>query len=163
MSNLKNVIEQIKEIKQLCEEEYAGDEQLFQDMLEAETNANEVMNWAINKIAEETALQGATKTRIEKLQARQKANVNRTEKLKSIFESLLAMTKQRTFKNEVCTVSIRKTPQKVLILDEEKVPELYKKHTSTINKTAIKKALDEKIEVQGCTLSNGGETISFKF
>lgn len=163
MSDLKTVIEQIQEIKKLCDEEYAGDKKLFQDMLEAETNANEVMAWAINKIADETALLNATKERIEKLNDRKEANQNRIDKLKSIFENLLAMTNKRSFKNEVCTVSLRATPQKVIIQDENKIPELFKKYETKINLTDIKKQLKDGNKVDGCTLSNGGETLSFRF
>lgn len=163
MSFVKDTLEQIREIVQICEQEDANDHQLLQDMLEGETNVELLMNWIVDKVAEDQANVLATKHRIEKLQARVKSRQNSTDSLKNLFFSLLKQTKETKFKNDVCTVSIRKGTSKLNIKDETEVPELYKSYKASIDKKALKEAIENNVTVKGAFLEDGKETISFRF
>lgn len=60
--------------------------------------------------------------------------------------------------------SVRNTPQSVVITDESLIPPKFfrEKVTKSVNKTALKSALNAGATVQGAHLSNGGVTLVAK-
>jgi hypothetical protein len=60
------------------------------------------------------------------------------------------------------TISVSNTPQSVQIIDESKIPDEYFRIKKEIDKTKIKDALKDGVEIEGVQLSNGGSTIRIK-
>lgn len=140
----------------------ADDEQLLVDMLEGATDFHEVIQKIFNYMAECEMMASAIGDRIAKMSARKA----RMEKNVSLTRTLIhkMMTDAGVKKIDVteASISIKSTPDKVIIIEEHTIPDEYLKIKKEPDKTAIKKALDEGAIIPGATLSNGGTTISIR-
>lgn len=89
---------------------------------------------------------------IKRLQAMKKSNENLIDRLKSNL--LNAVNLYGTFKSGFLTFSTRKSKQVIVNCDTNELPKEFKtiKVTETPDKTAIKKAIEQGQEVQGCEL-----------
>ena len=109
-----------------------------------------------------TAEAEAIKAEEDKLKARRTAKLNRAERLTEYLAECLTnagRTKIETARN---VIAFRKTPGKVVIDDEQKFIAWAQKYADgllvykepTINKTAIKAALDYGAEIEGCRIDS---------
>ena len=119
------------------------------DALEMERNSK-ISNLAcwVKDLKSEAA---AIKAEKEILEGRMKAKSNLADRLSNYLEKYLNGAK---FEDSRCAISYRKSTSTEIAegLDLNTLPDDYKKITITADKTAIKKALQSGIKIDGCSL-----------
>ena len=136
------------------------------EMLNLEGDYSDLMDWAIEKRNEYVAQEEALKELIEKYTKRKKMLAQRADSMKDVMKMIMDNAGERSYKGAAGTVSIKATPPKVVVIDEEKIPSSYFDTKKVLNKTRLKEALmftgASTVSIEGAEMSNGGETISVR-
>lgn len=140
----------------------AGDEELFRDMLEGNTRFNEIMDRLLSDMRDNETLAEASAQRIGKIRERQTRLTHRVQFYRGLMHRLLTLTGLKSVALAEAKVSVVNSPEKVIITDENAIPDALCKITKEPNKTAIKNAIKNGQYVPGASLSNGGTTISVR-
>lgn len=140
----------------------AEDEELFKDTLEGNTNFIEVMDRLLSEMKDNETLAEATSTRIGKLRERQTRLVHRAQFYRALIQRLMERTGMKTVALPEAKISVVNSPDKVIITDEDAIPEKLFRVTKEPNKAAIKAAIKNGEDVPGASLSNGGTTIQVR-
>ncbi len=157
MSNFQDALERIRHIAQTLPD----DDPDKLEMINVEGDYSKLMEWAILRRVECLNMADGCKSIIETYKQRQERFNRKADTFKDICGVIMDCANERSYKGSAGTVSYRATPQSVVIVDESKIPDEYKKTTITVDKTALKKALQEG-NVMGAQLSNGGESIQVR-
>lgn len=80
---------------------------------------------------------------------------NKQKNIKSYLENQLRVMEIDKVKTPLFTVSLQKNPPSVEILDENKIPEQFKKVTYTVVKKDILEALKNGQVIEGATIKQG--------
>lgn len=154
----------IKEINALLAEypQLSDDEDLLRDTLEGNTRFNEVMERFLNAVRENETLAEAVSQRIGKLRERQTRLTHRAQFYRSLMHRLMDWAGIRSVTLPEAKISVINSPEKVIVTDENAIPDVFMRISKEPNKTAIKNALKSGSIVPGATLSNGGTTISMR-
>lgn len=88
-------------------------------------------------------------TEIKRLQQLKKSIVNKTENLKEMTKDQLTRLGKNRLETGLGTLSIRKSPISIEIIDEDKISKAFKKEKTivTVDKIAIKKHFQETGEI----------------
>lgn len=155
MDPIKNELLHYQDLKRRLIETYDldEDEQVLADTLEGECNLHELLEQAViqAKLDEETAK--ATKKLAKDFEARAKRLEHRCQKAKNLVLDTMVKANIPKIANTV-TFSTAKSRAKVLITDEDEIPEKFLSVKTSPNKTDIKAALDDGEVVPGACLSN---------
>ena len=157
MSNFQDAIQRIKHIA----ETLPDDDPDKLEMINTEGDYSQLMEWAILKRVECLNLADGCKGIIDVYKQRQERFNRKADTFKDLCGMIMDCANERSYKGSAGTVSYRATPQKVVIVDESKIPAQYKNTTITVDKAALKKALQDG-EVVGAELSNGGESLQVR-
>lgn len=133
------------------------DPQLILDMIEGETDLGEACALVYEETLEDEILLAGLASKIEELQARKSRMERSVEQRRAVI--LMAMEKAGLgiLKTPLGTMSVRQIPPKTIVTDEALVPaRFWRPADPTLDKRALKAALDAKEEVPGAMLSNGG-------
>lgn len=134
------------------------DEQTIADTLEAESGDLESKMVAVASVAENHA---ATAEQVDKaikqMQARSKALKNKEQRLRDYLLDHMLSTGIEKIQCPHFVIKPAKNPARVDIEDERQVPDKFwvTKETKSIDKTAIKEAIDGGEEVPGAALRQG--------
>jgi hypothetical protein len=140
----------------------ADDEELFRDMLEGNTRFNEIMDRLLSDMRDNETLAEAAAQRIGKIRERQTRLTHRVQFYRGLMHRLLTLTGLKSVALAEAKVSVCNSPEKVIITDENAIPDALCKIIKEPNKTAIKNAIKNGQYVPGASLSNGGTTISVR-
>jgi len=140
----------------------AEDEELFRDMLEGNTRFNEIMDRLLGEMRDNEMLAEAAAQRIGKIRERQTRMTHRVQFYRGLMHRLLSLTGLKSVALGEAKISVVNSPEKVIITDENAIPEQYQIIKKEPNKTAIKNAIKNGQYVPGASLSNGGTTIQVR-
>ena len=165
MANLvSNELSKYRHEKCLILEQYPDlDDETLRDTLEGITSLPEMIGEVVRSALIDEHLVDGLKLRLGEMKERlarlqERARKKRTLALEIMTEADLTKLTEPDF-----TVSLRKSPPSVMVLDEEEVPELYwLPQPAKLNKTALLQALKVDQEIPGVQLSNGQPTISVR-
>lgn len=89
-----------------------------------------------------------------RLKERREALLSRADQLKAYVKESMVELGKKKIESDLFTLSLRKSSGKVVINDESLIPECYRrvKMTSSPDKTWIKEALKDGVEVEGAEL-----------
>lgn len=89
-----------------------------------------------------------------RLRERREALLSRADQLKSYVKESMENLGKKKIESDLFTLSLRKSSGKVVINDESLIPECYRrvKMTTAPDKTLIKQALEDGVEVEGAEL-----------
>jgi hypothetical protein len=140
------------------------DEVTLGDTVSGETNLDE----ALAAVARQVRLDELTVEAIEKRITEMSSRADRHQARINKGRELIAAAMERAGLKKVpaadVTISLRPVAPKLLLLDEEAVPDAYKVTPAPkVDKAALKAALGEGKAIPGATLSNGGVTASLRF
>lgn len=139
-----------------------ADPDLVHDMIEGETDAFELMSWALDKISEEETMQEAIANRVLTLRERSKASDGRVTRLRGVIEALMTTAGEMTVRLAEATVTISQKKQGIASIDESQLPDSFFVVSRTVNKSAINTALKDGAIVPGVLLDNGGQTLMIR-
>jgi hypothetical protein len=112
-------------------------------------------------LAQCEAQQAAAKAEIERLRQRQALWETREERVRKYTQDVMERYELKKLEGHTATFMLRAAPPSVVITDEAAVPDEFKRTTVsiTVDKRAIKKAIDEGRDVDGADLSMGKQTL----
>lgn len=142
--------------------ELADDEQLRADMLEGSTNIDAVLTALLNVERDACAMMDAIKTRKSDLDSRKARFERQQESARKSIQRILEIANLTKRVLPEGTLTIAKKPHKVLVQDELLIPADYMRYVASPKLVEIKKAIEEGKAVPGCTLDNGGTTLTVK-
>lgn len=148
-----------KYIQDVLENGYSFDEETGEVLFDEsnldtlEIAFNEKVDNIICYIKNLNALNDAIDSEIKALGERKKANDTKVESLKNYVVKSMKMRDMDKLETSKNKISFRKS-KSLNVVDESKIPDVYftQKIEKKVDKTAIKKALNDKKEVAGCEL-----------
>lgn len=142
--------------------ELAEDEELRLDMIEAETEANELFSSLLAIMIEADKSAVGLANYEKKFKERRARMEHRVEKLRELVFKIMQFAEIHKIELPEATLSIRNGTQQVLITDATKLPDDLCKIERSPKKTEIKEALKSGKEVPGAELSNGTPNLSIR-
>lgn len=140
-----------------------GDEEIVKTAIEGETNLLEVIDAALLQAAQDQAAVASLDALKEQISGRMHRLERRVDLTKTALASAIQAIGERKMERPLATLTIKPTGPAVVITDEQKVPpNFWKKPEPKIDKAELKKALKDG-PVPGAELSNGGETLQWRF
>lgn len=141
----------------------ADDEDTVRDSIEGETNLHEAIADAVRQIGEDEAAIASLTDYIAALSARKDRLKERVETTREAIAVSMGLAHLKTMETPYGTVTLRRTPQSLVVVDETAIPyEYWKPQPPKLDRSGLLKALKEKRTIPGAELSNGGETISVR-
>ena len=139
------------------------EDELFQmDVLEGETDLLELLREIERKRRTADTLAEAVALEIKALRERRDRFVRRDEALRAFMFKLMEHAQLQKAELPEATLSIRRGQQRVIIEDENRIPDDYCRIIREPDKIKIKAALQEFKPVAGCTLSNAEPTLAVR-
>lgn len=143
--------------------ELEEDETLRADMIEGETDAFEFLRMIERQRQDTAALAGAIASNIAELGLRQERFERREKSLRALIMKIMDAADIRKAELPEATLSIRNGTPKVLITNENDLPDIACKFVRTPDKTKIKQLLaTDPFFVAGATMSNAEPTLSIR-
>lgn len=153
--------------------------EMVNDLVEIMETENEEQREVIIKVMEEIIRDKAEsiiavirnyETRIEgvkieekRLAEYRKGEEKKLEKLKEYTLNCMEKLDKKKLETNLGRISLRKKPDSLIIVDENKVPDIYKtvKEVISIDKVQIKKDLKERV-IEGVEVKTGGNSLQIK-
>lgn len=158
--DLKKVTDEITALM-IAYPELVDDEVLREDMIEGSTTADEFMSDTLRRIGSTDALITGTIAYAKELQDRIERLERRRNALRGLLFKVMELANLKKRELPEATISIRKGPQKVVIVEEKDIPEAFWRIKREPDKAKIKAAiLGDTANVPGAYLSNGEAVLS---
>jgi len=158
MTKLTKALERIRHVAEVLDD----DDPDKIEMLNMEGDYADLMEWALNKRNEALALGDGCKQLASVYSARSARLTKKGDSFKGICGILLDCAGETKFVGSGGTVSSRQAADKVEVSDEDKLPAVFIKTSTSVDKAAINKAIKAGISVDGVTVTAGGKTISIR-
>ena len=143
--------------------ELTEDEQTLVETLEGELPLqDQIIAIAESADADRVMIMGI-EARIRELSERKARLEGRCERKRELAASAMEESGLKKIEAPAFTLSLRKNPPKVVIVDEAQVPETFKRTVTTVSvdKIALKEALAAG-PVEGAAMSNGSTSLSVR-
>lgn len=137
------------------------DDEAWAATLESETDLDQMLTSIVRRIDDTKALVIGTKDRFDELKARKDRFESRVEALRGLAFKLMEAANVHKLELPEATLTLCSVPPAVVIVDEEKLPDIACKFERKPDKTKIKELLQSG-EVEGAAMSNGGRSISIR-
>jgi hypothetical protein len=138
------------------------DPELLHDMVEAETDLFELMDWLLAKLADEDGMEEAIASRVKALGERKTACQNRQQRLRDALMLCMAASDQKSLRRPEATVTVTQRKADIQAIDESLLPEAYWKTERKVSRSAISDALKDGEIPPGVTLDNGGLSLTVR-
>lgn len=136
------------------------------DTLEGISDLNEMIIRTIRGNDEDEALVAGLSVRLDELAERQARLKQRIEKRREVVANVMERAKLPKIVAPDFTLSLAHRARSVVIINEDQIPDAFKVSSEPPaprpDKKAIKTALEDGKPVPGCTLSNGGVSITIR-
>lgn len=146
-------------------EAFEGDEidsESIERMIEAGCNFKEAMQALLDELRGNDELLEGIKAREAELKERKSRLANKATRIRELVQSCMDIAGESKLVLPEATISKGKARAKVMIVREGDIPEQYIKIERKPMLNDIAKALKEGEAVEGCMLSNGGETLTIR-
>jgi len=142
--------------------ELAEDDVLRADMIEAQTEAHELLRKLETRRREATTLAAGINSTIEELSTRLARMWRREDAMRRIIFRIMELADLRKVELPEATLSVRAGTQKVIITDEAIIPDILCKIVRQPDKVRIKEMLKDGQTVRGAELSNAESVLSIR-
>jgi len=143
-----------------------ADEQTLADTLEGESNLDQMLVAVMRSTEDDAMLVTGIQERMAELAERGERLARRIEAKRDICCRVMERANLPKVEAPDFTLSLTKTPKKVIVTDEVLIPAAYmntpEPPAPKPDKKKIADALKANTEVPGCLLSNGGVTLSVR-
>jgi hypothetical protein len=139
------------------------DEDLIRDMIEGETSLHEMIDRVVLSMDEDEMLVTGLEARASELSDRKKRLEDRIGRKRAMIEQAMVVGEIQKLERPTFTLSLRKTPPKIIIEDEAAIPsQFWKAASPTLDKKALADALNAEAAapIPGASLSNGGISLT---
>lgn len=143
-----------------------ADDETLLDTLEGETDLVELIVAVLESAENDKAMAAHIGERIKELSERSARFEKRAETKRKVVQMAMERSGRSKIEAPAFTVSLKAVPQSVIITATEKIPANYMVQPDPPpprpDKRALLEALKAGTSIDGCTLSNGGQTISVR-
>lgn len=141
------------------------DEVAVRDAIDGETGLMEAIDAALYRMREVTAIRNGIDDAAAALRARAERLDRQIERIRTTLESTIGDLGLKTIERPMATLSLARSPDKVMIVSEADIPSAYLVEKTTIapDKKAILASLKAGAKIPGTELSNGGATLRLKW
>lgn len=151
---INSLLEQFPELK--------DDPELLADVLEGQTDFNDIIAALAKDIKMAKAQVSGLKELTKELRERQARFEAKEEFNRNLILKLMEMAGVKKLTLPVATVNITNVSPSVMVLDETAIPDVFMRIKKEPNKTAIKAAMETGQAVPGAAMSNGSTTVSIR-
>lgn len=130
--------------------------------LESETDGVEALRSLVKDMMVADAFASGLAGMIEDMEARKARFVKRVTTYRALIERIMSAADISKLPLPEATLSLRPSPQRVVIANEAAIPDEYWRTKREPNKTAIKDALRDGVTIPGAFLSNGEPALSVR-
>lgn len=130
--------------------------------LESETDGVEALRSLVKDMMVADAFASGLAGMIEDMEARKARFVKRVTTYRALIERIMSAADISKLPLPEATLSLRPSPQRVVIANEAVIPDEYWRVKREPNKTAIKDALRDGVTIPGAFLSNGEPALSVR-
>ena len=139
------------------------DEETLADTLEGLTSLHEKLSAIIRSQQDDRVFLDAMKLRITEMHDRIKRYEMQIEKKRDLITTVMERADIKSVKEPDFTASLRATPRKLLVTNEDVLPECYwRQRAPTIDRHQLLSDLQANYDILGATLGNGGVTVSVR-
>ena len=139
------------------------DDETLRDTLEGITSLPEMIAEVVRSALIDEHLVDGLKIRLGEMKERQARLQERARKKRTLALEVMAEADLRKLTEPDFTVSLRKAPPTLIVLDQDEVPEAYwRPQPAKLDKPALLQALKLDQGIPGVELSNGQPTISVR-
>jgi len=161
--NVPFLIEQWAQIRADLLQQYPElDEETLVDTIDGEAGALDAVASLIRQAREDEAMGDALDTMIADMRARKERLADRAASRRRYATSLMQAVGVRKMERPDFVASIRQSPPRVEIPDDQAVPDAFKLMTWRVDKAGIREALSNGLNVNWARLSPGTPTISVR-
>lgn len=140
------------------------DMEMTVNIVEGETDLFETIDLVTHEIHGELALVGALDEQIKKMKARLDRKKQKIERLKTSVASAMEMCELKTLETSITTITRKKVAPKLVVTNEDEIPSNYfRQPDPSLDKRSLTTALKDGESIPGVSLSNGSETIQFRW
>ena len=157
----EQVLQQLAALKLQCPE-IEEDEDGWALSVESETDVFELLRQIERRRQEAETMAGALASNIAQMQLRQGRFEKREQAMRLFAFRVMQIADISKAELAEATLSIIRTPRKVIITNPEAIPDTLQRIERTPNKSKIKELLLDGGSVPGAALSNGDATISIR-
>ncbi len=138
------------------------DEDEFLNSIASATTFNEQMALAVEDLQEDEAMAESIALQVKALQERKKRIESRIESRRNGMLQAMKIAGVKKLELPRATLSVATTPQKVIVVDENVLPDKFWNVKRSPDLRAIKEFIDSNGDLAGCALSNGSETLKVR-
>ncbi len=143
-------------------QDLTDDEDAIRDTLEGEIDLATSIRHLMLSIDDDQLISDGCKSRMSDLQERKNRHDKRIESKRTLIQQALAISGWAKHEMDIATVSLRKSPDRLVIEDEVKIPsDFWKPGAPTLDKKALKDACKDG-DVAGAYLEAVDHTISIR-
>jgi len=145
---------------------FEDDEELAVNSIEGETNLNEAIQEAVNLYCTDKTRVEAIAEHIKLMEARKARLEKRMEVTRAAVCVALEQAGKKTVETALGTATLKNTPPQLKLdpEDEADIPtRFWRAGKPSLDKKALKKALEEGEKIKGARLDNGGQSIQITF
>ncbi len=141
----------------------AMDEETIRDTIEGETSLHEAIAAVLADIDEDEMLVTGIAEMVKTLGARKGRLEDRIEARKVAIQKAMEIGELQKLATPSGTLSLRNVPRGLDVTDETAIPfEFYVPQPAKLDRKRLKDELKAGKEIPGCTLDNGGVTLSIR-
>lgn len=138
------------------------DEETLVDTIDGEAGALDAVASLLRQAREDEAMKDALDTMIEEMRARKDRLSDRAASRRRYATSLMKAVGVRKIERPDFSASLRQSPPRVEIPDDQAVPDAFRVMTWRVDKASIREALSNGLQANWARLSPGNETISVR-
>jgi len=142
--------------------EITEDHEALAMSIESETDAAEFLAHLVEVEANAAAIAGALETRIATMQDRSDRFAKHGRLARELAQSIMAEAGIQKLELPEATLSIRKGTVRVVVPDDEAVPDRFCRFVRSVDKTALKTALDAGEPLNYAALERGPDSLSIR-
>jgi hypothetical protein len=118
----------------------------------------------VEHLDEEEALLARLDERAKRIKAMQEERKLRIQKIRRSIANEMDAERVKTLRLGEATITMAEEPPKLIVTDEAALPDWYfqEEVVRKLDKAALREALEEGMQIDGATLSNGGVRLQIK-
>jgi len=149
--------------QQLTERFPDADEETLHDTLEGLTNLQEKLSAVVRSQREDETLAEALKNRMDEMQSRLRRLSHRVETKRELVMTVMERAEIDKIVESDFTVSMRRTPPRLIVSDETSIPkEYWKPQAPKLDRRKLTDTLKSGQPVTGAGLDNGGRSTTLR-
>ena len=139
------------------------DEENLADTLDGEVDLKENLAKILSSALDDESLANGAAMRVEEIKARITRLEHRAQKKRELVREVMEQAEIRKIEAPDLTASMRKCPARLVIFDEEQIPDVYFiPQPSKLAAGTVRQTLQSGEDVPGATLSNQPDILSVR-